>query len=222
MTTPGEMVKQAAAALGVPEITLTQIDRELAANGLRAKGGRGRSAAKMDSGDVTNLLIGAASGAIIRETAETVRTYAHLSGNPARKWGLEGFSLPTVQALPENHTFGQALNAFVASAAAGEFKNAYDALPKKEVQGRVIPQLYQAEFRLHGPSPQAVIRLFVGGKFNEEHHYNAGPQEGDDIMAWAERYQREFERKGYGDLSRVYYFTDSTIKKMGQFLRGEG
>ena len=41
-------------------------------------------------------------------------------------------------------------------------------------------------------------------------------------MAWAEQYQREFERKGYGDLSRVYYFTDSTIKKMGQFLRGEG
>src|SRR5439155_17694246 len=57
MATPGQLVKCIAEALGIPEPTVVQYDRLLAENGLRSKGGRGTSAAKVTAVDAANLLI---------------------------------------------------------------------------------------------------------------------------------------------------------------------
>lgn len=217
MTTPGEMVKCAAAALGVPEMTLTQIDRELVINGLRSKGGRGRSAAKMNARDVSNLLIAAASGGLVKDTAQTVKAYANLPINPSRQWLLEGFDLPTVRALDADHTFGQALCAFIEAFAAGEFDAALDALPVKVAGAHKIPNIYHLEFRLFGPYPQAIIRLLGGGVFHEEHRYNLNPASFDDITSWTANFEREH---GKGDLTREHQFTHRTIRKLAEFLRG--
>lgn len=218
MTTPGEMVKCAAAALGVPEMTLTQIDRELVTNGLRTKGGRGRSAAKMNTGDVANLLIAAASGSLVKDTVQSVNAYAKLPGNPARQWLLDGFNLPAVQALAADHTFGEALCAFIETFISGEFDAALAALPVQEAGNHRIPSLYHLEFRLFGPYPQAAVRLFAGGHFREERHYNVIPSSDDDLHAWAASFEKV---QGGGDLTQVHQFTHRTIRKLAEFLRGE-
>lgn len=217
MTTPGEMVKRAAAVLGQPEVSLSVIDRELAAQGLRTKGGRGRSAAKMTSGDVCNLLIAAASGGLVKDAADTVRSYSCLPCTEVRKWSLQGFPLPTVQALPEDHTFGQALQAFLDAAVANEFVNASEVAPKFESGGYSIPNIKSLEFRLIGPLPQAAIRILVGGVFSEEHHYSPFPREVGDLSEWS----RVLNEHGSGDLARMHWFTMHTLREMASFLRGE-
>ena len=57
MATPGQLVKAMAATLGLSEATVGQYDRVLAENGLRSKGGRGLSAARVTAADAANLLI---------------------------------------------------------------------------------------------------------------------------------------------------------------------
>src|SRR5258705_11448956 len=57
MATPGQLVKCIAEALGIPEPTVVQYDRLLSENGMRSKGGRGTSAAKVTAVDAANLLI---------------------------------------------------------------------------------------------------------------------------------------------------------------------
>src|SRR5258707_15474353 len=80
MATPGQLVECVAAALNVPRATVVLYDRILAENGLRSKGGRGRSAAKVTVEDAANLLIAIAgtptSG--IGSAAATVKQFASL------------------------------------------------------------------------------------------------------------------------------------------------
>ena len=46
MATPGQLVECVATALDVPQATVVLYDRVLAENGLRSKGGRGKSAGR--------------------------------------------------------------------------------------------------------------------------------------------------------------------------------
>lgn len=217
MATPGQMVKCAAKVLGLPEMTMTQIDRELAISGLRTKGGRGRSAATMNSRDVANLLIGANSGGMVKDTAEAVRSYSSLPNSPAEKWSLEGFNLPSVVSLGADHSFADALQAFIDSVVNNEFQAAIGAFPRVMAGEFSIPLTVSLEFRLLGPAPQAAVRLIVGGRFHEEHFYNTHPQNHADIVAWSQR----FEAMGYGDQSRAFWFSLKTIRAMAALLRGE-
>jgi hypothetical protein len=126
MATPGELVHVVAKALGIPEATVVQYDRNLVAAGLRTKGGRGRSAAQVTSSDAANLFlaIGGApiAGASVKETRKTCARYGAL-----RAWGTRpSFSrvksrYPTLAKLPDRHLFKEAIAALIDSIAAGEF-----------------------------------------------------------------------------------------------------
>ncbi|PTV95867.1 hypothetical protein C8J27_103196 [Rhodobacter aestuarii] len=220
MTTPGEMVKCAATTLGVPEVTLTQIDRELVSHGMRTKGGRGKSAAKMGSNDVTNLLIAVLTGALIKDVAEMAREYSDLpvsSGDG--KWSLADFPLPSVQSLPPDHTFGQALRAFIDAEVNREIDAALQGVQPSKVGDYVMPRHLHLEFRLLTPLPSAAITLIVGGEFREEHHYSLNvPNTTDEAILWAEGFIKQ--GRG-GDMRRMQWFSWRTIKAMAKFLRGE-
>jgi hypothetical protein len=125
MATPGELVKAIAAVLGIPEPTAVQYDRQLAEAGLRTKGGRGRSAARVTARDASNLLIAIAaspvSGPSVKEAAKTCETYASLPF--LVEHSLPKFSevgLPALDQLPPTHTLGEATALLIASAARGE------------------------------------------------------------------------------------------------------
>src|SRR5258705_2750991 len=82
MATPGQLVKCIAEALSIPEPSVVQYDRLLAENGLRSKGGRGTSAAKVTAGDAANLLIAIMGspviGASIKPAIEGCKIYGCL------------------------------------------------------------------------------------------------------------------------------------------------
>jgi hypothetical protein len=128
VATPGHLVRVMADILGIPEPTVVQHDRNLAAAGLRSKSGRGLSAARVTSLDAANLLISicAASpfGASVKESITTYERFAMLKAHRGAK--LEDFSrvagpLPTLGSLRKGHLFRDALAALIDSIAFGEF-----------------------------------------------------------------------------------------------------
>lgn len=113
--------------LGVPKATVIQYDRVLAENGLRSKHGRGTSAAKVAPRDVANLLIAVgasyALGSSAKDAAETCRTFSALvSVGPAVvQTDASKFGLGKLAALPEGHSFGDALTTLIDCAGRPEF-----------------------------------------------------------------------------------------------------
>ena len=83
MASPGELVRTIAEVLGVPEATVTVLDRNLVVAGLRTKRGRGPSAAEVTTLDGARLLIaGILSPAPVTSTAEVVGWYSQLVAKP--------------------------------------------------------------------------------------------------------------------------------------------
>jgi hypothetical protein len=154
MATPGELVRTVATVLGIPEATVVQHDRNLASGGLRTKGGRGRSAARVTSEDAANLLIAICgapiSGASVKETLATCNRFG-----PLRAYGygtkLGNFSrlksqLPTLGKLAPGHSFREAISALIDSLAAGEFE--YEGRPTGSIS-----------VSFDGPTPSGIISV---------------------------------------------------------------
>jgi hypothetical protein len=109
MAMPGELIKLMGAVTEVPEATVTQHDRTLFLAGLRTRGGRGTSAAKVTARDAANLLTAVLASEQVKDSAETVLRYAA---------ALEQhkFKLPILDTLPEEHSFIDALEALITMA----------------------------------------------------------------------------------------------------------
>lgn len=126
MASPGELVKTMANVLGISPATVTQYDRVLSESGLRTTSGRGRSAAKVTALDAANLLIAIAASPIAgfsaKHAVQTCKTYSALPHLRRAAWTdkFPRFGLPSLAALPANHSFGEALAAFIAASARGE------------------------------------------------------------------------------------------------------
>src|SRR3954447_3476229 len=128
MATPGQLVKCIAEALNIPEPTVVQYDRLLAENGLRSKGGRGTSAAKVTARDAANLLIAImgspVAGASIKPATEVCKTYGRLhlrlGGTSENMKTLKKLGFPTLSKLPISHCFREGLAALIAAASVGE------------------------------------------------------------------------------------------------------
>ena len=129
MATPGQLVQAVADVLGIPAVTVSQYDRQLAEAGLRTKAGRGTSAAKMTPTDVANLLMAILGspvfGTSIRTAAQTCEEIGSIYINKLTT-NVEGFAdigLITLAAIPKRHTFREALVALIEAAGRGERLN---------------------------------------------------------------------------------------------------
>jgi hypothetical protein len=128
MATPGQLVKCIAEALNIPEPSVVQYDRLLAESGLRSKGGRGTSAAKVTAVDATNLLIAIMGspviGASIKPAIEVCRTYGRLplkvGGTSENLKTFRTLGLTTVSKLPTSHTLRDGIAALIEGASVGE------------------------------------------------------------------------------------------------------
>ncbi|MDP2376090.1 hypothetical protein [Reyranella sp.] len=122
MATPGELIKAVAKATGTSEPTVTQHDRNLFLAGLRTKGGRGTSAAKVTARDAAHLLTSILGSDQVKDSAETVQRYsdsvehhnrmfkAHPKETPKGWTSIYGpVGLPALDSLPEDHSFIDAL-----------------------------------------------------------------------------------------------------------------
>ena len=127
MATPGQLVEALGEVLGISPASVTQYDRVLADNGLRSKGGRGTSAAKVTAVDAANLLLAVVasplSGAPVREAARTCKTYGSLIELESASWreNFPRFGLQSMAALPPRHSLRDALAALIEGASRREF-----------------------------------------------------------------------------------------------------
>lgn len=126
MASPGELVKAIALATGTPEHTVTTHDRNLVSAGLRTKGGRGTSAAKVTARDAAHILVALLGSEKVQDSVETVLRYSdtveHHTWNskrfPKDYKPLDG---PIFGDLPENHCFLDALEKLIGMAMSDSF-----------------------------------------------------------------------------------------------------
>ncbi len=108
-------------ALSVPKTTPLVHDRHLVVAGLRSKHGRGRGAAKVTAGDAARLLVAIMGSATLEDSVATVERYAatRAAASETRGHPYVGLGIPELESLPKDHSFTDALEALIASAAGG-------------------------------------------------------------------------------------------------------
>ncbi len=182
MATPGQLVKCIAETLSIPEPSVVQYDRLLAENGLRSKGGRGTSAAKVTAGDAANLLLAIMGspvvGASIKPAIEVCRTYGSLplkvGGNTENLNAFSTLGFPTLSKLPTSHTLRDGVAALIEAAIVGEslimdFEDGEEPMSGPEMDWHV-------SLRIDGPTPWADLTVdsSLGDGTLEGTQYRAG------------------------------------------------
>jgi hypothetical protein len=163
MASPGELVNVLASMLGVPEVTVTQHDRNLVAAGLRTKGGRGRSAAKVTPRDAAHLLIAVMGSELIKDSTIAVRRYqeTRVHNRQPKEDGWADFALPELAALPRDHSFVDALTALISAAAAGSLEQLFERDGHVEANGRRATQIINpVRIEVSTPDPHGMIQIF--------------------------------------------------------------
>ena len=161
MATPGELVATMAIALGIPDATVTQFDRVLAENGLRSKGGRGTSAAKVTARDAANLLIALMAfpvqGASVKNVAGVCKTYGALRMlATSRPKDFRQYGLDCLRALPSEHTFVEGIEALIQECSeGGQFRYKEFGVKGRTVAGARTGADRMFNIRVQGPSPWA-------------------------------------------------------------------
>ena len=191
MATSGELINTVAVITGHSEARVVTYFRSLREAGLVTKGGRGPSAAKMSYRDAATLLTALMGSRFDNEPAaqivrdfDTVRAThgAHrttLPSNEREEWfdapyietrrclSFEGFDIPQLQNLPEDHGITDALAAVIEAQASNAFGNAMDARGIKH-------GAYHIEIYFYGPQPTAGMEFSLGGEglmYSEEATY---------------------------------------------------
>jgi hypothetical protein len=221
MATPGELVKCVAEALGIPEPTVVLYDRVLAENGLRSKGGRGTSAAKVTAADAANLLIAIVgspvSGSPIKSAVATCKTYGRLpmrlGGDEENLGKCEYFGFPTLANLPPPHTLQNALAALILGAAKGEEL----VIPNDEDENDPLVGPSNDWFTavtLNGPGPWAEIMADVSlGEGRYEQRARFVYHDNKKVSA-----NKRPKPTCSGDLHQSRYISFKTIRRIGDLL----
>ena len=107
MASPGKLVQTLAQALDLPEASLVHIDRGLVVAGLRSKGGRGRSAARVTPRDAAVLLVAILAGGLAKDAPTAIHRYldAHPLRAPGAAHPFADLGLPDLAGLPLRHSF---------------------------------------------------------------------------------------------------------------------
>jgi hypothetical protein len=128
MASPGQLVQVMADALSLPKTTPLVHDRHLVVAGLRSKHGRGRGAAKVTPADAARLLVAILGSATLEDSVRTVRRYAATRVAASENGGVPyaRLGIAELERLPKEHSFIDAIEALIASAAAGSLAETMD------------------------------------------------------------------------------------------------
>lgn len=220
MASPGTLVHGVAELLGMSSVYVGAFDRELAKHGLRAKHGRGASAASMTPTDAANLLIAILSGAQAKDAAEAVQRYAGLSGKRQSSYERDGSHMRTffdyrsrlqsgplglvwVDELSLGHTFFDFVYGMIESAWVGELERAVGERKGIKIDGLPgEPGTWGLSISVSGPAPTAEITLECDGS-------------GTGCV-----YTGPATDPSMGDLRREMRISHETIIGIGRILRG--
>jgi len=114
-----QLVTTLSDTLGVPEPTVRLYARHTQESGFITKKGRGKSAAQMSATDAANLLIAILGTITAKDAGTAIELYRNcrLLGTPPPEWA--DYEIPAIQKLTKGHSFGEAIEALVASAIDG-------------------------------------------------------------------------------------------------------
>lgn len=219
MANPGMMTGGIAKLLGMSEVYMAAFDRELAKGGLRAKNGRGSSAAKMGSEDAAHALLAVLSGGQAKDAVRNARLYGQLYASFHRiteqtAVGLltsfdykapsstAGLGLKTVEQLPPGHSVFEMLDGLIWSAKSGELERAVGTRAASSSRnGLRSSGSWEIEVRVMSPEP--IVEVAIGCD--------------DQTVTYL--YQQRDAKPGNGDLRREMRITHETILGIGQLLR---
>ena len=183
MGNPAELIRGAAAGLGIPEATLVVFDRYLRNAELRSRKGRGRGAPQVTARDAAHLLTAVLGSAGVKDAAHTVGRYSETRpqqrGSGKKLFGALGITELAV--LPAGHSFIDVLEALITSAATGSLSD-WLAAEAKSVRGRksdVAPLIEVAaltpgtvgDIRIAGIAPggSAAVRYVLPSPWDKRH-----------------------------------------------------
>jgi hypothetical protein len=221
MATPGELVETLSTELGLPLNSIAQYDRHLVVEGLRTKNGRGTSAARVTTQDAAHLIVAVLGSLRIREAIFAVNRYAACRISEG-SWA--DCSMPTMEALPKEHNFIDALCAMIDAARNGELRRFLDqpALDEETRNKRIIfPHEQQVTVSARMPSPEGVFEL-RGSRRAYVRYSLVFPRLPGGEVDWEEAHRR------FGpaipdlrtDLSQISMITARTILAVAARLEG--
>ena len=195
MASPGELVEEAARALGLPVATLTVHDRNLVIAGARSKGGRGPSAAKVTARDAAHLLVAVLASAQVKESVHSLTRYRKTRALQAASSDAlyDGLGVPELTALPASHSFVDAIEALIASSAQGSLaklmqldkprrKDRAEALtPRMEIAALTPGTIGDVRISGTGKNVSRSVRYALPGPLNSKSAARPSP---DDWDAW--------------------------------------
>jgi len=219
MASPGQLVDAVAEVLGVPQPTVKVHDYNLSVAGLRSKGGRGRSAAKMTSVDAANLLIAVAASSFVKDTVDTVRDYADLPLFQDMSASWTG-TLPSLESLGPNHTVREVLVGLIDAARTGDLINWITKVTPVDGQPPIrVPYTFRLRIVFHGPRPMVDVRLPTRDLGADIFMRYVEPTPETDDLEVLKQWSAELQaRDRSGDLEQLRIFTATTILRIGKVL----
>lgn len=219
MATPGQLVKCLSDALDIPEPTVVLYDRLLAENGLRSKGGRGTSAAKVTAMDAANLLLAIlgspVTGASIRTAIQTCEAYGRLpmklGNDKANLQLIEYLGFPSLAEFSNRHNLRDVLTGLIVAATRGE---QLIIPPDDESEAVFGPTTdWFVSVTLDGPSPwaQIIIDATVGD--------TTPGRMGRFVFHNAKKIRGRWAPDGFnGDLHQSRRITFKTVRRIAKLL----
>ena len=223
VASPGELVRKFSELLGIAERTIVLHDRNLVVAGLRSKSGRGNSAARMTARDAAHLLVAVLGSSHVKDSAETVRRYKETRFHKsASSGGYDNSTIVALRNLPPDHSFVDAVEALIATAAEGSLETAMEVYVS-EIEGEKIGYEAIIEITVQTPGQLGDISIRGGdasghGRYGlpnpyDQHQSLHPPSE--EVDAWKRKvndYQVE------SDLIQYRKVTAKTILELGKLL----
>jgi hypothetical protein len=233
--TPGELVQVMGKVLGIPEATVAVHDRYLRAAGLRSKAGRGRGAARVTARDAARLLTAILGSGEVRHAVHSVKRYSETC---PQRWAstkklFSKIGIAELAALPTDHSFVDALEAMLGSAATGSLAAWLTAEAKRARRARVrIAPLIEVaplieialltpgtvgDIRIAGVKKgvTAAVRYALPDPWDKP---GAKKPSGDAIDAWAAKVKM---RRTDADLKQYRRISARTILRVAQALSAD-
>ena len=223
MASPGELVWKVSELLGISEPTIGQHDRNLVVAGFRSKSGRGTSAARMTPRDAACLLVAVLGSEQVKNSAQAVQRYSETRLHKTTSDGYAHSAVEVLINLHPDHSFVDALEGLIATAADGSLQHAmYQDI--EEFRGEKIgfPPIIEVTVQTPGQIADLSIRgtTMTGyGRYclpdpRDQHQTLHLPAA--EVEAWR---AQPVEHHVATDLTQYRQVTDKTILGLGEVLR---
>lgn len=210
---PSDLVAAVADVVNLRPEAVDNLNRALTLGGLRRRGGRGRSAPTMGPEDAVALTVAALAGVQAKEVASTCRQLLALRSGRGEVWMMaEGVwhrtehdrwsaPLPALEQLGDDHTFGDALQALLISAADGSLETF--TAPYRAAAGRRWIEDEWLDINVTGPVPRAMIEVSLPNVRASMSYGADPPTDALAFRAWVRRQGEMARGRGPDRTARI-------------------